>query len=157
MKRSYCVFNRTRESFLGLRVAPADTWLMRLRGALGRIGMKPDDGIWLSPSSGIHTIGMLFSIDLVYLDASNRVIYLVEHLGPGRISPIRMGCASILELESRSIYSSGTRVGDQLLICAPEDIEKYCGQKRSGHAMAVGQTRPHGLPDPAQQAGRAVR
>jgi uncharacterized membrane protein (UPF0127 family) len=99
---------------------------MRLKGALGRIGMKPDDGIWLVPSSGIHTIGMLFPLDLIYLDESNRVIHLVEHLGPCRISPIRMGCASILELESRAIYASNTRVGDELLICAPEDIDKYC-------------------------------
>ena len=97
---------------------------MRLRGALGKLGLKPDDGIWLAPSRGIHTIGMLFPIDLVYLDDTNHVIHLVEHLGPGRISPIRIGCASILELESRSIYASATRIGDELIICPPEDIGK---------------------------------
>ena len=31
MKRTLCVFNRNRESFLGLRVAPADTLIMRLK------------------------------------------------------------------------------------------------------------------------------
>jgi hypothetical protein len=31
MRRTLCVFNRTRESFLGLRVAPADTWRMGLK------------------------------------------------------------------------------------------------------------------------------
>jgi uncharacterized membrane protein (UPF0127 family) len=96
---------------------------MRLRGLLGRIALKPDDGIWLVPSRGIHTIGMLFAIDLIYLDAANRVIHLVEHLGPFRISPIRIKCASILELKSRAIYSSNTQVGDELLICAPEEIK----------------------------------
>ena len=126
MKQTYCVFNRNRESFLGLRVASADTLLMRLRGALGRIGLKPDDGIWLAPSHGIHTIGMLFAIDLIYLDAENRVIHLIEHFGPFRISPIRIGCASILELESRAIYSSNTRIGDELIICAPEEMDKHC-------------------------------
>jgi uncharacterized protein len=139
MKRTYCVFNRTRESFLGLRVASADTLLMRLRGALGKLGLKPDDGIWLAPSRGIHTIGMLFPIDLVYLDDANRVIHLVEHLGPGRISPIRIGCASILELESRSIYSSATRVGDELIICPPEDIDKHCGRSQPQQVLAASQ------------------
>jgi hypothetical protein len=67
MKRTVCVFNRNRESFLGLRVVPADTILMRLKGLLGRLRLKPDDGIWVVPSRGIHTIGMLFAIDLVYL------------------------------------------------------------------------------------------
>jgi uncharacterized membrane protein (UPF0127 family) len=139
MRRTYCVFNRTRESFLGLRVATADTLLMRLKGALGKLGLKPDDGIWLAPSRGIHTIGMLFPIDLVYLDAANRVIHLVEHLGPGRISPIRIGCASILQLESRAIFSSDTRVGDELIICPPEDIDEHCRRSQTGRALAMGQ------------------
>jgi uncharacterized membrane protein (UPF0127 family) len=129
MRRTVCVFNRNRESFLGLRVAPADTWLMRMKGALGKLGWQPDDGIWLSPSRGIHTIGMLFPIDLVYLDAANRVIHLVEHLGPFRISPIKIRCASILELRPRAIYASNTQIGDQLLICAPEEMTQHCEQK----------------------------
>lgn len=130
MKRTYCVFNRTRESFLALRVAYADTLVRRLKGPLGKLRWKPDDGVWLSPSRGIHTIGMLFSIDLVYLDADNRVIHLVENLGPFRISPIRIKCASILELESRAIYSSNTRVGDELIICPPEEIDRHCGRNQ---------------------------
>jgi hypothetical protein len=121
-----CVFNRNRESFLGLRVARADTLLKRLKGLLGRIRLNPVDGIWLVPSRGIHTIGMLFAIDVIYLDGGNRVIHLIEHLGPFRISPIRMRCASILELPSRAIYSSNTRVGDELLICAPHEVKAFC-------------------------------
>jgi uncharacterized membrane protein (UPF0127 family) len=129
MNRTLCVFNRTRESFLGLRVAPADTFVRRMKGMLGRIRLKPDDGIWLVPSRGIHTIGMLFAIDLVYLDASNRVIHLVEQLGPCRFSPIKLKCDSILELGSRAIYSSNTRVGDELLICTPEELKQHYAPK----------------------------
>jgi uncharacterized membrane protein (UPF0127 family) len=125
------VFNRNRESFLGLRVAPADTLLLRLGGLLGRIRLKPDDGIWLVPSRGIHTFGMLFAIDLIYLDAANRVIHLVEQLGPFRISPIRIKCASILELPSRSIYSSNTQIGDELLICTADEMKQFCEGDRA--------------------------
>jgi uncharacterized membrane protein (UPF0127 family) len=131
INRTLCVFNRNRESFLGLRVAPADTLLLRLEGLLGRIRLKPDDGIWLIPSRGIHTFGMLFAIDLIYLDAANRVIHLVEHLGPFRISPIRIKCASILELPSRAIYSSNTQIGDDLLICTAEEMGRYCEDSRA--------------------------
>ena len=134
MTRTVCVFNKTRESFLGLRVATADTFLTRLKGPLGRIGLKPYDGIWLIPSLGIHTIGMLFPIDLIYLDTDLRVIHLVEHLGPFRISPIRIKSASVLELESRAIYSSNTKIGDELLICAPEEIDGYCERNRTQSA-----------------------
>jgi uncharacterized membrane protein (UPF0127 family) len=141
MKPAFCVFNRSRECFLGVRVGAADTLFTRLKGALGRIGMHPLDGIWLVPSRGIHTIGMLFAMDLIYLDAHNRVIHLVEQLGPFRISPIRIGCASILELKTRSIYSSNTRLGDQLVICAPEEIDQYCASDSPLPAMEFGQAR----------------
>src|SRR5580693_3369160 len=115
MRQTLCVFNRNREAFLGLRVAPADTLASRLKGLLGKVRLKPDDGIWLTPSRGIHTIGMLFAIDVIYLDAANRVIHLVENMGPFRISPIRIQCASILELVSRAIYSTNRQICEVLL------------------------------------------
>ena len=124
MRRTLCVFNRTRESFLGLRVAPADTWRMGLKALSEKRGVTPEDGVWLISSRGVHTIGMLCAIDLIYLDSANRVLYLVEHLGPFRISPIKSKCAGILALRSRAIYSSNTRVGDELLICTPEQMKE---------------------------------
>jgi uncharacterized membrane protein (UPF0127 family) len=129
------VFNRTREAFLGLRVAPADTWRMRLKGLLGRSGVKPDDGIWLVPSRGIHTVGMRFAIDLIYLDSANRVIHLVEHLGPFRISPVKIKCASILEVRSRIIYHSNTQIGDEIIICTPEELTKWVERSRARPAF----------------------
>jgi uncharacterized protein len=137
MRQTLCVYNRNREAFLGLSVAPADTLTTRLKGLLGRVRLKPDDGIWLSPSRGIHTIGMLFAIDVIYLDSANRVIHLVEHMGPFRISPIRIKCASILELKSRAIYLSNTQIGDELLICAAREIKEYCGVKPVFQSAAV--------------------
>lgn len=135
MNRTVCVFNRNRESFLALRVVPTDTFLLRLAGLLGRMRLKPEDGIWLVPCRGIHTIGMPFAVDLIYLDSANRVIHLVEHLGPSRIAPIRLKCTSILELHSRAIYSSNTQIGDQLLICTPEEMKAHC-EKHQEAAMA---------------------
>ena len=137
IKRTSCVFNRTRESFLGLRVAHADTVLRRLKGALGKVQLEPDDGIWLIPSRGIHTIGMLFPIDLIYLDAGTRVIHLVEHLGPFRVSPIKIKCFSILELPPRTIYASNTQIGDELLICTPEEMTRHCEKSKTQSATGT--------------------
>jgi uncharacterized membrane protein (UPF0127 family) len=77
------------------------------------------------PSRGIHTFGLMFPVDLIYLDQNLRVVHLVENLGPLRIAPVRMNSASILELPARSIYQSGTQVGDQLIIRTPQDMERY--------------------------------
>jgi hypothetical protein len=136
MRRTLCVFNRNRESFLGFRVAPADTWRIRLRGLWGRSGLMPDDGIWLIPSRGIHTVGMRFAVDLIYLDSANRVIHLVEHLRPFRISPFKRKCVSILEMRTRAIYFSNTQVGDELLICAPEEMKECVERNRAEPAFA---------------------
>jgi uncharacterized membrane protein (UPF0127 family) len=67
---------------------------------------------------------VLCAIDLIYLDSANRVLHLVEQLGPFRVSPIKIKCASILALRSRAIYSSYTQVGDELLICTPEQMKE---------------------------------
>jgi uncharacterized membrane protein (UPF0127 family) len=125
MKRTYCVFNQTGESFVGLNIRRADTPWARLRGLLGQFRMKSGDGLWVVPSHGIHTVGLLAPIDLIYLDAQDRVIRLVEHLNPFRIGPFRRKSCSVLELPPHTIYSSQTHVGDQLLICLPEEMESY--------------------------------
>ena len=123
MKSTYCIFNKTRESLLGLSVACASTLRARLKGLLGKLRLSPGEGLWVVPSNGSHTIGLLFPVDLVYLDAENRVIHLVEQLRPFRLSRIRFSCASVLELPPHTIYASQTRVGDLLLICPPDEIE----------------------------------
>jgi uncharacterized protein len=127
--KTYCVFNQTRESFLSLNVALTDTHVGRLKGLLGKLRLKGDEGIWIVPSKGVHTIGVLFAVDLIYLDRDNRVIHLEESFGRFRIGPVRPASASVLELPTRTIYSSHTQVGDQLLICRPEAMEDFLGGK----------------------------
>lgn len=129
--QTYCVFNQTRESFLSLGVTRADNHLTRLKGLLGRFKLRSDEGLWIVPSWGIHTIGLLFPIDLIYLDAECRVIHLIEHLGTFRIGPIRIKSASVLELPTRTIYSSQTQIGDRLLIRSTEAMEAYLKEQQT--------------------------
>jgi uncharacterized membrane protein (UPF0127 family) len=118
MNKTFYVYNETRQSFLSMGVKVADTHLTSLKGLLGKRKLKNDEGIWVIPSQGIHTIGVLFSIDVIYLDANRKVIHLVEHLRPFRLGPIKVGCESVLELPVRTIYASHTEVGDSFLICS---------------------------------------
>ncbi len=117
------VFNKTRQSFLSLNVTVADTHLARLVGLLGRRRLRANEGVWMVPCQGIHTFGLLFAVDVVYLDANHRVIDLVEHLGPFRVAPVRLNCESVLELPVRTIFESQTRVGDRFMICSAAETE----------------------------------
>lgn len=114
MQPTVCVFNRTRESFLCLCAAAGGAFQTSLAGSA--------DGLWLVTSSKVCLVGLPFPVDLVYLDGVNRVIDLIEHLDPLRIAPVHWRYASVLAVRTHTIYSSGTRVGDELLICSPEEV-----------------------------------
>lgn len=122
-RRTYCVYNQTRECFLSLGVTPADTTFSRLKGLIGKLKLKVDEGLWVVPSCGIHTMGVLFPLDLIYVDDNHQVVHVIEHFPRFRISPLKTQATSVLELPTHTIYTSQTQPGDQLLICAAEEIE----------------------------------
>lgn len=137
MKRILYAFNITRQSFINLGVSAADTPLARLRGLLGRLRLRSDEALWVVPSRGIHTFGLLFPIDVIYLDSQCQVVHLIENLGPLRIAPIRLHVASVLELPAGSIYISGTQKGDRLLIKSPEKVGEYLESQQAESSRAL--------------------
>jgi len=129
--RQYCVYNQTRECFLSLGVDAATTTFARLKGLIGKLSFKSDEGLWIVPSSGVHSIGVLFPLDLIYLDEHYRVLHLVESFPTFRIAPLMTQAASVLQLPTHTIFSSQTRPGDQLVICVAEDMEQQLMLTRS--------------------------
>ena len=133
---TYCVYNQTRECFLSLGVNVADTTFSRLKGLIGKLKLKSDEGLWVVPSSGVHTWGVLFPLDLIYLDEKLRVIYVLEHFPRFSIAPLRTQAASVLELPPHTIYSSQTQPGDQLIISKAEEMEIWLNEQ-GAPAIAV--------------------
>lgn len=111
-----CVLNRTRERFVATNVAVADSYFGRLVGLLGKTKKwaRAGKGLWIVPSHGVHTIGMLFPIDLIFLDRDKNVVRLEEHVKPFRISLGSLRTHSVLELPAHTVFRTGTCVGDQL-------------------------------------------
>ncbi|MDR3736114.1 MAG: DUF192 domain-containing protein [Acidobacteriaceae bacterium] len=130
-RRKYCVYNQTRECFLSLGATAADSTLARLRGLIGKFSLKSDESLWLVPSSEVHPSGVFVPHDLIYLDENHRVIHLVEHFSGFWVAPLRVLSESVLELGAHTIYSSQTQVGDQLLICAAEEMDRYLNRSAS--------------------------
>jgi uncharacterized membrane protein (UPF0127 family) len=142
--RTYCVYNQTRECFLSLSVTPADTTFSRLKGLIGRLRLKVDEGLWIVPSCGVHTLGVLFPLDLIYLNESHQVIHLIEHFPRFRIAPLRTQASSVLELPTHTIYTSQTQPGDQLLICAVEEIANRFNKGSGSGGQLKSQTQGYG-------------
>lgn len=114
--REVFVYNKTRETFLSFRVRVADSFSSRLIGLLGKRSLKPDGGVWIVPANSIHTVGMLFSFDLVMIDQAFRVVSIKEMVRPFRIVLPKLRAESVLELPAHTIFRSRTQVGDQLII-----------------------------------------
>ncbi|HKW17716.1 MAG TPA: DUF192 domain-containing protein [Terriglobales bacterium] len=151
-QRHVFVYNKTRETFLAFRVAVADSILGRLVGLLGRKSLPQDSGVWIVPANAVHTIGMLFSFDLVLIDKNFKVVGLRELVRPFAITWPNHRAESVLELPAHTIFRSRTKIGDQLLIeryeakkppkPGPSDGEGVAGHEHSPLNVAVPSSRP---------------
>ena len=123
--RAVYVYNKTRETFVATEATVADSYLRRLIGLLGKTKRwaRFGCGLWIVPSRGVHTIGMLFPIDLIFLNKERQVIYLEEYVRPFRISKVALKAASVLELPAYTIHRTGTRVGDVLEIARLHSLD----------------------------------
>ena len=117
------VINLTKETWLATKVRKADNFLTRLVGLLKRSHLGPEEALWLMPSKGIHTIGMKFPIDVVFLTKNHEVVGLISGLAPYRVSAIHLRGYSVLELPNGTIRKSRTELGDQFEISLAEVSE----------------------------------
>lgn len=69
----------------GLRIAEARTRRARGRGLARMDDMPPDVGLELAPCRSIHTFGMRFALDLIWLDGEGRVVRVDASVPPRRL------------------------------------------------------------------------
>lgn len=128
--RTYCAFNETRECFLGLEVMVRDVSYKALRRE-GALTIKPSGGLWLMPFRGIPESATAAPIDLIFLDRECRVIKLVESFPAAGRNTSMPSVDTLLVLPENSIVSSETRVGDQLVLCAIDEMQRYLERRHT--------------------------
>ena len=64
--------NLSRSTALAERLEVADGLWGKFMGLMGRPGLEPDAGLWLTDSNGIHMMFMRFAIDAVFLGSPIR-------------------------------------------------------------------------------------
>ncbi|HKJ35551.1 MAG TPA: DUF192 domain-containing protein [Solirubrobacterales bacterium] len=88
-----------RTSVAGFEVPVASCYLPRLLGLAGLRRERAGSGLLLPDCRGVHTLGMRFEIDVVFLDGAGRVLRSEPRVGPGRFIADRRAVA-VLELPS---------------------------------------------------------
>lgn len=100
------------ESLLPRVLRTSNPW-DRLRGLLGRAPLRAGEGLLITPCASVHTIGMGYALDLVFLDRDGRVLQCVAGLVPRRFAAGR-GAAMTLELAGGALRALDLRIGEVL-------------------------------------------
>ena len=105
---------------IGTRIVLANTFSTRLFGLLGKRRLGAGCGVLIRPSSGVHTFGMLFAIDVVALTKDVRVLKVWPRVSPFRVTSVSLKTHCMLELAAGQIEQCRIEPGDQLEVTATQ-------------------------------------
>jgi len=97
-----------------VEVELADTWRKRLVGLLAKSQISDQYGLLFRPGESIHTIGMRFTIDVLFLDKDNGVLKISHKMKPFRLSFAPKGTYSVLEISGGNAKRTGIHLEDTL-------------------------------------------
>jgi uncharacterized membrane protein (UPF0127 family) len=112
------VHNQSRDTTLADRALIADSSKTRKTGLLKHERLELGEGLWITPCEGIHTVGMKFPIDVLFLDKNRKVVKIRPAMPRWRMAAC-LWAHSVLELPSGTAAATKTTPGDQL------EFEKY--------------------------------
>ncbi|MCP3668885.1 MAG: DUF192 domain-containing protein [Gammaproteobacteria bacterium] len=85
----------------------------RTKGLLGKQELLENDGIWITPCNSIHTLGMKYALDIIYINRKGVIKKTVSQMRPRRVS-LCLGAHGTIELKSGTIDRIGIKIGDRV-------------------------------------------
>jgi uncharacterized protein len=124
--KEFCAYNETRENFLSSRVTVIDSKsdpLGGIKALIEGLGPNQEAGLWLNPLKSAPTVPTMSPYDLVYLDHDCRVVDSVAMIPDDEVPHFSGHATSALLLPIHTFSKSHAHPGDQVIICAAEEIE----------------------------------
>ena len=91
------IINQTTKNKIAFKVFKADKFLSRFFGLLGTENLDKNKVLHIPSCSSLHTIGMKYPIDLLFLDKHGIIIKKITHLLPNRITKNYFKAKDVLE------------------------------------------------------------
>lgn len=107
------LFDQDRGRCVVRKVWKASSSWERMRGLLGRAPLGNDEALLLEPCGSVHSFGMRYALDLVYVDRRGCVRKLVYGMRPGRLSA-SLGAHATIEFAAGKLAVTGIKMGDRL-------------------------------------------
>ena len=95
------------------QICIADTFWRRLKGLLGTSSLGAKHGLVIKPCSSVHTFGMAYSIDVLFMVHNDRFMKIVANMPAGRAAMMR-GSDYVIELAMGRAELALCGVGDIL-------------------------------------------
>jgi hypothetical protein len=100
-------------------VEVAQTRAARRRGLLGRASLAAGAALVITRCNAVHTLGMRFAIDVVFVDSRGRVRKIARALPPRRIA-FAMRASRAIEFGAGWLQPDAVCVGDRLYLLSAD-------------------------------------
>jgi len=107
------ITNRSNSIIIADTTRIASTFWRRLTGLLGTYELPAGTALMIVPCNSVHTFGMKYPIDVLFVDKDNRVMKTVGIMKPGKMA----ACFSsryVVELPAGTLDKTDTCIGDLL-------------------------------------------
>ena len=107
--------NCTKGTIVANYVWVADNFWKRLKGLLGTKSLPVGYGMIIRPCNSVHTFGMAYPIDILFVDCDDRISKIVVGMPSGRMV-MGSGSSYVVELPLGTVRQTHCMVGDVLKI-----------------------------------------
>lgn len=109
------LLNKTKNQMIATHVEIADSFMKRLVGLLSKKHLDKQHCMWFGDCRSIHTLGMRFSLDVIFVDKKMVVKKILYNVKPGCFMTNPVWTArSAFEFAAGSLDSHNIQPGDQL-------------------------------------------
>ncbi len=108
------VINKTKNIQIANNIKLANNVFTRLVGLLNKSCLAEDEGLLIQSCRSIHSFGMRFNFDAVFLDKNNKVKHIIKNMKPWRFSNIVFSADKILELAAGVVDKTKIEINDIL-------------------------------------------
>jgi len=113
--KAYKYINNGNDEMIAHKVFTAESFLQRLFGLLFKNPLKDGEALLIRNCTSIHTIGMRYSIDVVFINGSGKVISAIKDILPWRFTPYIREARSVIEFRSGLLKNKMLNVGDKII------------------------------------------
>ncbi len=108
------IINYEKNTILAYQEKTADKFFSRLKGLLGTDHISCGDSLIIYPCNSVHTFGMNYPIDVLFVSEQHIILKLVTDMKPGKVSYCPKS-DYVIELPAGTVKKTNTELGDFLV------------------------------------------